>query len=236
MLDLASALPRGYDFSLFRFPTGAKKRKKRSTPCFPFNMPNTCNNCKSQITYLEFRYHYVQRCFEILKHAQACRDQGRDAECNLPKSISWRCLMMKRVLMHADRCRRIRRNVYNCIMCKQLIDFVFNYITLSISLPRQVRDEAATIAVTMTITTSTFCSAGQSADKQFALSKPEYQQLMQITDADTPDRQKKMFQILKCNPSFIAAFTIVEYLQQFGQHGGRVGDPLGPNQPQQQPE
>ncbi|XP_077275691.1 uncharacterized protein LOC143904703 isoform X3 [Temnothorax americanus] len=229
-------------------------------------MPNTCNNCKSQITYLEFRYHCtvcddfdlcvnckdkdghphpmdklssltdVQRCFEILKHAQACRDQGRDAECNLPKSISWRCLMMKRVLMHADRCRRIRRNVYNCIMCKQLIDFVFNYITLSISLPRQVRDEAATIAVTMTITTSTFCSAGQSADKQFALSKPEYQQLMQITDADTPDRQKKMFQILKCNPSFIAAFTIVEYLQQFGQHGGRVGDPLGPNQPQQQPE
>ncbi|XP_071648710.1 histone acetyltransferase p300-like isoform X2 [Temnothorax longispinosus] len=65
------------------------------------------------------------------------------------------------------------------------------------------------------------------------LQKHGLQQLMQtLKSLLTPDQQNQTLQILKSNPLLIVAF--IKQRQQPGQHGGGVGGPLGPNQPQQQ--
>ncbi|XP_011345842.1 CREB-binding protein isoform X2 [Ooceraea biroi] len=68
---------------------------------------------------------------------------------------------------------------------------------------------------------------------QAGMNKHALQQLMQtLKSPASAEQQNQILQILKSNPPLMAAF--IKQRQQPGQHGGGVGGPLGPNQPQHQ--
>ncbi|TGZ32996.1 hypothetical protein DBV15_08836, partial [Temnothorax longispinosus] len=154
----------------------------------------------------------IQRCIQSLVHACQCRDANCRLRC-LPSS----CQKMKRVVMHTKNCK-IKTNG-GCLICKQLIALCCYHA-------KHCQETKCLVP---------FCSTIKHKIKQQLQQRLQQAQLLSLL---TPDQQNQTLQILKSNPLLIVAFikqrTALVHQQQPGQHGGGVGGPLGPNQPQQQ--
>ncbi|XP_071555327.1 uncharacterized protein [Temnothorax nylanderi] len=220
---------------------GAKKRKKRSTPCFSFNMPlpvdaEQTNPQKAKLS--------IQKCIQSLVHACQCRDANN---CRLPS-----CQKMKRVVMHTKNCRRKTNG--GCPICKQLIALCCYHAKhcqeteclgpFCSNIKHKIKQQRLQQAQLLRYQSNAVIQqnpnlARQQTPQQLMQQQQQqhqpqphaFQQLMQtLRSPHTPDQKN---QILKSNPSLMAAF--IKQRQQLGQHGGGVGGPLGPNQQQQQP-